>query len=224
MPHVLSVNVSRPMAVPYTDSAGGVTGIDKRPADGPVRVAAPGPRGSAGGGLAGDTVCDLRFHGGDDQAVYAYAREDLDHWERELGRPLMPGMFGENLTTTGIDVNAALVGERWRIGEHLVLEVTSGRIPCRTFAGRLDEKGWVKRFTQAVRPGPFFRVVVPGPVAPGDPVTVLSRPDHEVTVAFLFRAMTTEPALLPRVLAARDTLNTSYLTSVQDRLSRGVAR
>ncbi|MCL2554600.1 MAG: MOSC domain-containing protein [Actinomycetia bacterium] len=220
MPHVISVNLGRATAVPYTAAPGGLTGIGKRPAEGPVQVAVPGPRGAAGSGLAGDAVCDLRVHGGDDQAVYAYAREDLDRWERELDRTLTPGMFGENLTTTGIDVNEALIGERWRIGGQVELEVTSGRIPCRTFAGWLDVSGWVKRFTQEARPGPFFRVLTPGPIKAGDPITVLSRPDHEVTVAFLFRAMTTEPGLLPRVMAAEDTLNASYAEDIRARLAR----
>jgi MOSC domain-containing protein YiiM len=140
-----------------------------------------------------------------------------------LGRPLPPGTFGENLTTTGIDVNEALIGERWRIGPVLELEVTSARIPCRTFAGWLDVTGWVRRFTREARPGPFFRVLTPGPVAAGDPITVLSRPDHEVTVAFSFRAMTTEPELLPRVLAAQDALNASYAADIRARLSRTAA-
>lgn len=98
---LLSVNLGRPRAVPYTDQAEGVTGIDKRPVEGPVRVAAPGPKGVGGSGLAGDAVCELRHHGGNDQAVYAFAREDLDEWERELGRSLANGCFGENLTTAG---------------------------------------------------------------------------------------------------------------------------
>src|SRR5579875_2547379 len=99
---LLSLNVGRAHSTPYTDI--GITGIDKRPVTGPVEVRAPGPKGSAGSGLAGDQVCDLRHHGGDDQAVYAYAREDLDEWAARLGRPLTNGTFGENVTTLGLDV------------------------------------------------------------------------------------------------------------------------
>lgn len=139
-----------------------MTGIDKRPVDGPVRVSAPGPKGIGGSGLAGDAVCKLEHHGGDDQAVYAMAREDMDEWERELGRTLADGAFGENLTTHGLDVSGALIGERWRVGPEVVLEITSGRIPCRTFQGHMDEKGWVKRFTQRGAPGAYLRVIVPG--------------------------------------------------------------
>ncbi|MCJ1679452.1 MOSC domain-containing protein [Streptomyces sp. APSN-46.1] len=200
--HLVSVNLGRATAVAYTDAEGGVTGIGKRPVPGPVRVFAPGPKGTAGGGVEGDAVCDLRHHGGDHQAVYAYAREDLDWWERELGRELPGGVFGENLTTAGIDVNAALLGERWRVGADLVLEVASARIPCRTFQGALGEPAWVRRFTREARPGAYLRVIEEGSVSPGDPVEVLHRPDHEVTVEFWFRAFTTERALLPRTAAA----------------------
>ncbi|MFJ2257544.1 MOSC domain-containing protein [Streptomyces sp. NPDC087844] len=204
---LLSVNLGRPEAVDYTDQADGVTGMNKRPVDGPVRVAAPGPKGVGGSGLAGDAVCELRHHGGDDQAVYAFAREDLDEWERELGRPLSSGMFGENLTTEGIDVSGARIGERWRIGSEVVLEVTSGRIPCLTFQGHLGEKGWVRRFTRKGASGAYLRVIESGEIRAGDPIEIVHRPDHEVTAALQFRAVTLERTLLPRVLAAGDALH-----------------
>ncbi|MEU5280568.1 MOSC domain-containing protein [Streptomyces asoensis] len=204
---LLSVNLGRPKAVPYTDQPQGLTGIDKRPVEGPVRIAAPGRKGVGASGLAGDTVCDLRHHGGDDQAVYAVAREDLDEWERELGRTLANGSFGENLTTTGLDVSDALIGERWRIGPDVVLEVTSGRIPCLTFQGHLGEKRWVRRFTEKAATGAYLRVVVPGEIRAGDPVTIVHRPEHEVTARMQFRAVTTNRELLPRLLAAGDALH-----------------
>lgn len=208
---VLTVNAGRPAPVSYTDAPGGRTGIDKRPVDGPVRVADPGPKGEGGSGLAGDAVCDLRHHGGSDQAVYVFAREDLDNWERELGRPLPNGSFGENLTTAGLAVSTALIGERWRIGDGLVLEVTSGRIPCRTFAGHLGEERWVKRFTRAAAPGAYLRVVAPGTVRAGDPVEIVYRPDHEVTVELQFRAVTTRRDLLPLLLPAGAALHPESL-------------
>ncbi|MEV8595771.1 MOSC domain-containing protein [Streptomyces sp. NPDC052012] len=212
---LLSVNLGRPKAVPYTDQPEGLTGIDKRPVEGPVRVAAPGAKGAGAGGLAGDAVCDTRHHGGDEQAVYAVAREDLDVWERELGRPLANGAFGENLTTEGIDVSGARIGERWGIGPEVVLEITSGRIPCLTFQGHIGEKGWVKRFTQRGAPGAYLRVIRPGEIRAGDEVRVLHRPDHEVTVALQFRAMTTERTLLPRLLAAGEALHPESLAAAR---------
>ncbi|MFJ5141117.1 MOSC domain-containing protein [Streptomyces sp. NPDC088707] len=209
---LLSVNVGRAKAVDYTEAASGLTAIDKRPVERPVRIEAPGAPGVGKSGLAGDTVCDLRFHGGDDRAAYAFAREDLDRWEQELGRPLADGSFGENLTTRDLDVNGALIGERWRIGEEVVLEVTGGRIPCRTFAGFLEEKGWVKRFTQSeAGPGALLRVIVPGEIRAGDPITVVHRPDHDITVALLHRAATTERTLLPRTLVAAEWMESGLL-------------
>ncbi|MFC9505159.1 MOSC domain-containing protein [Streptomyces sp. NPDC057002] len=213
---LLSVNLGRAKAVPYTDNPEGVTGIDKRPVDGAVRVSAPGPKGIGGSGLAGDAVCKLEHHGGDDQAVYAMAREDLDEWERELGRTLADGAFGENLTTQGLDVSGALIGERWRIGPEAVLEITSGRIPCRTFQGHLEEKGWVKRFTQRGAPGAYLRVIEPGAIRAGDAVEILHRPDHDVTVALQFRAVTTERTLLPRLLAAGEALHPEVLRQARE--------
>jgi MOSC domain-containing protein YiiM len=212
---LLSVNLGRRTPVPYTDQAEGVTGVDKRPVTGPVRVTAPGPKGIGASGLAGDAVCDLRHHGGTDQAVYAMAREDLDDWERELGRPLANGVFGENLTTSGLDVSGALIGERWRIGPDVVLEVTSGRIPCRTFQGHLGERRWVKRFTAKGAPGAYLRVIEPGEVRTGDAIEIAHRPDHEVTVSLQFRAVTTERTLLPRLLAAGEALHPETLAEAR---------
>jgi MOSC domain-containing protein YiiM len=195
-----SVNLGTATAGEHSDF--GVTGIDKKAVSSPVEVRAPGPKGVGGSGLIGDRVCDLRHHGGDDQAVYAYAREDLDTWAAKLSRPLRSGSFGENLTTTGIDVTAALIGEHWQVGARAVLEVAVPRIPCRTFARWLGERGWVKTFTTQAVPGVYLRVVEPGFVQVGDPIGIAHRPDHDVTVGFAFRALTNESELLPRLLDA----------------------
>ncbi|MCA0295702.1 MAG: MOSC domain-containing protein [Actinobacteria bacterium] len=162
--------------------------IDKRPVGGPVRIGALG--------LDGDAVADHKHHGGPDQAVYAFAREDYGHWEVELGRPFAPGSFGENLTTRGVDVQGARIGERWRVGECL-LEVTGVRIPCAVFAGFVDEPRWVRRFTEHGVPGAYLRVIEPGEVRAGDPIVVADVPSGPLTVGYTFRAFTTEPELLP---------------------------
>src|ERR1035437_826028 len=202
MSRVLSVNLARVQPNPHQRGEA-LTGIEKIPTSDPVLVRAPGTkRDGLGGGLVGDTVCDRRHHGGDTQAVYAYAREHHDHWESVLGRNLPGGVFGENLTTTGVDVNAAVIGERWRIGDELELAVTVPRIPCGTFRGWIAEQGWLRTFARAAMPGTYLSVVSPGQVRAGDPVTVLHRPAHGVTVAQVFRAVTLEPALLPSILAA----------------------
>jgi MOSC domain-containing protein YiiM len=200
MPVLKSVNIGVPRANPW--KASGTTGIDKRPVSGPVAVRAPGPKGTGAVGLAGDRVYDLAHHGGADQAVYAYAREGLDRWAERLGKPLSDGVFGENLTTLGVDVDAALVGERWRVGADLLLEVSCPRIPCGTFQGWMAEHGWIKTFTAAAEPGAYFRVLEPGVVCAGDAVEVVRRPEHDVTVSLAFRAFTAEPGLLPRLLVA----------------------
>ncbi|MFJ4689820.1 MOSC domain-containing protein [Streptomyces sp. NPDC088766] len=217
---LLSVNVGRPEAVPYTDQPDGLTGIDKRPVEGPVRVAAPGPKGVGGSGLSGDAVCHLRHHGGNDQAVYAVAREDLDDWERELGRTFANGAFGENLTTTGLDVSGARIGERWRIGPEVVLEVTAGRIPCRTFQGHVGERGWVRRFTRKAATGAYLRVITPGEIRAGDAVEIVHLPEHEVTARMEFQATTTHRELLPRLLAAGEALHPETLAAARTYVER----
>jgi MOSC domain-containing protein YiiM len=202
---VLSVNLAVVRPNPYKGDL--TTGIDKRPTDAAVHVRAPGTKQDGlGSGLVGDSISDRRAHGGDDQAVYAYAREDLDHWAGVLGREVAGGLFGENLTTLGLDVNGALIGERWAIGSELVLQVTDPRIPCSTFRGVIGEPGWLKTFTLAAIPGAYLRVVTPGDVRSGDAITVVHRPTHGVTVAMVFRAITREPELLPGILAAGDDL------------------
>ena len=162
--NVLSVNLARVRANPDTPSRS--TGIDKAAAHEPVMVRAPGPmRGGLGSGLVGDTIGDRKVHGGDDQAVYAYAREDLDRWETRLARPLTNGVFGENLTTSGVGVTEARIGERWGIGtDGLVLEVCAPRTPCRTFSAFLQLDHWIKTFTEAAKPGAYLRVISPGMV------------------------------------------------------------
>ena len=171
----------------------------------PVQVCAPGTKAEGFGcGMVGDTIGDRANHGGDEQAEYAYAREELDYWEKVLGRELSAGIFGENLTTTGLDISGALIGERWKIGDEVVLQVTGPRIPCSTFRGWINETGWLKTFTTAAIPGAYLRVITPGSVRVGDPLAVVHRPPHDVTVTTVFRALTMEPDLLPSILAAAD--------------------
>ncbi|MGZ4480528.1 MAG: MOSC domain-containing protein [Nocardioidaceae bacterium] len=151
------------------------TAIDKRPVPGRVPVHALGAEG--------DQQLDTRHHGGVDQALYAYAREDAAWWAAELGYDVPPGRFGENLSTEGLDVTGAAIGERWRIGDDGVLvQVTSPRVPCATFQGWMDEPHWVKRFTARGAPGAYLRVLHTGTVGAGDAIEVVHRPDHRVTV------------------------------------------
>jgi MOSC domain-containing protein YiiM len=215
---VISVNLAVPEA--STAKSVGITGINKVPVDHPVPVRAPGPKTiGLHSGLVGDQIFDIDNHGGDDQAVYAYAREDYDWWERRLGRDLPGGLFGENLTTTDVDVNGAIIGERWRVGAELVLEPTFGRIPCATFQAKMAEPHWLKTFTRENRPGAYLRVVTPGDVRAGDRIEVVERPGHGVTIATAFRAYMTEPELLPKLIEIDD-LPSGLRSTLTGRLSR----
>jgi MOSC domain-containing protein YiiM len=152
----------------------GASAIDKRQVRGPVAVGWLG--------LAGDEQGDTEHHGGTDQAVYAYAREDTDWWTEQAGREFRSGEFGENVTTAGIDISSALIGETWRMGG-IVVQITSPRIPCVTFATWTGEDHWVKRFARAGRPGAYLRVLAEGEIRAGAEIEVLSRPAQQVTVA-----------------------------------------
>lgn len=213
---VESVNVgaARPIR-----AKSGFTGIDKVPVAGTVDVSAPGARTSGRGGLAGDAICDVDHHGGDDQAMYAFAREDLDWWEQQLGSSLRSGVFGENLTTHGMDITGARLGETWSVGDAVVLQVTGPRIPCSTFAVWMGRRGWLRTFTHRARPGAYLRVLSAGTVEAGSSAAVMLRPDHDVTVGIAFRALTTEPNLLPVLLDAADYLDADLIESAEARTS-----
>ncbi|MFB7798213.1 MOSC domain-containing protein [Isoptericola sp. NPDC056134] len=178
MPELLAV--CRVFALLPDAGTVGVTAIDKRPVDGRVKARPYG--------LYADVQADRANHGGLDQAVYAYSQEDAEWWGEELGHEVTPGLFGENLRTRGLEVSRAVVGEQWRVGSAL-LEVTQPRVPCQTFARRLDSPPrWVRRFTQANRTGAYLRVVENGDLGAGDEVEVVRRPAHGVTLADWFGA------------------------------------
>ena len=159
------------------------SGIDKKPVDGRVAVAELG--------LDGDVQINKKHHGGEGQAVYAYAQEDADWWAAELGRDLPPGRFGENLRTSGIDLTDAVLGERWRIGTAL-FEVTAPRIPCANFEQFWGVPQLVKRFTAHGASGAYLRVLETGHLGAGDPIDVVHRPEHGVTTGLTFRILTTQ--------------------------------
>lgn len=194
-----SVNVARVRSTEVRGQ-GGFTGIDKIPSISRVPVTSPEGKDV---GLAGDKAF-ASSHGGPDQALYAYAREDYEWWEAELGRELRNGLFGDNLTVSGLEVCEALIGERWRIGPSLVVQATYARIPCANFQEQMGEAQWVKRFTARAHPGTYLRVIEPGDVGAGDEVTVIDKPSHDWTVAKMFRAWTTEQELLPALLELED--------------------
>lgn len=179
MATLLSINIATsPVHGEWTGDIGS-SGIDKRPAAGRVRL--------FDNHVDGDSVMDGKHHGGVHKAVYVYAREDAEWWEREIGRALSPGSFGENLTTSGLDINAALIGERWRIGSTIV-EVSEPRIPCRVFAGFWDRPNLIKEFSASGRSGTYLRIIEEGEVGAGDTIEVTHRPVHGVTLGMAFSA------------------------------------
>ena len=188
--------------MPSKAGEGRVTGIGKVPVVS-AEFRAPGPKlGGLGSGVKGDFIGSQDHHGGDDQAVYAYSREELDQWAARLSRDLPNGMFGENLTTLDVDVDGARIGERWAVGREVVLEVRSARIPCATFQARMGEKGWVKRFTAVGNSGAYLSVIAPGTVRQSDPIEVVSQPEHDIDVRLAFRAFSGDLQAAERVVAA----------------------
>ncbi|MEU7590942.1 MOSC domain-containing protein [Micromonospora sp. NPDC049230] len=192
---VAAVNIGVVTEAEWAGDPSGRSGIDKRPVDGPVSLLTEG--------VAGDFIGERAVHGGPDKAVYAYAEEDAAWWAAEIGRSIRPGGFGENLTTYAVDVTGAVVGEQWAVGTAL-LQVTVPRTPCTTFAGFWGVPDLIRRFTVRATPGAYLRVLREGEVGAGDPVEVVERPAHGVTIGEVFRAMTMEPELLPRLLDAED--------------------
>lgn len=160
------------------DSNVGVTAIDKRAVDGPVKVHKLG--------LRGDVQANRVHHGGADQALYAYSQADADFWAGELQRDLPPGIFGENLRVAGIEATGAVIGERWKIGLDVEVEVTSPRTPCAAFQRRMGEPGWVKRFADAGRVGTYLRVIRTGTIRAGDSIHRLYVPTHGITIGNWF--------------------------------------
>lgn len=213
-PHVLSLNAGRRTRPP---GGGAPTAIDKKPVES-FEVRDPGPKhGGLGSGVVGDEIGKPQHHGGALQAVYAYAREDLDHWQRELGRPIAPGGFGENVTTVGVDTTHALVGELWRVDD-VVLRVEVPRIPCATFAAHMGVPRWVRRFADEGRTGAYLSVVTPGVVRTGATITV-ERPDHDVDLLLLFRGLMGDLDAAHRVIDA-GVVHSEVRESLADTLSR----
>ena len=160
------------------DRGVGITAIDKRPVTGPVAV---NPIG-----IYADVQANRVHHGGFDQAVYAYGEDEAQRWGAELGRDVAAGSFGENLRIAGIPTSDAIVGERWAVGDQVILEVTLPRTPCLTFARHMSEPDWVSRFSARGDIGCYLKVERAGKVSAGDRVEVLSRPGHGVSVRDVF--------------------------------------
>jgi MOSC domain-containing protein YiiM len=211
---VEAVCVSGADLLPLPDRRPNRSGIDKRPVTGRVAVHELG--------LDGDVQVNRKYHGGEGQAVYAYAQEDADFWIAELGRELPPGRFGENLRTTGLDLVGALLGEQWRIGTAL-FEVTAWRIPCANFARFWDIPDLVKRFAAHGATGAYLRVLQTGEIGAGDAVEVVFRPDHGLTVGEGFRITMNHSSRLPELAPALRFLPVKDQAKVSARIEKRLA-
>ncbi len=214
-PRLLAVCVSGPDLLPLPDRRPDRSGIDKRPVDGRVAVAELG--------LDGDVQVNRRHHGGEGQAVYAFAQEDADVWAAELDRDLPPGRFGENLRTAGLDLTGAEIGEHWRVGTTL-LEVTAPRTPCANFARFWGVPDLVKRFAARGATGAYLRVLETGDVGAGDEVTVVHRPGHGVTTGLAFRALTTQSYRIPQLEPALAAFPVKARAKLAARIARAHTR
>jgi MOSC domain-containing protein YiiM len=207
--HVVSVNVGRPRQVPWHDRTV-TTAIWKQPVSGRVHA--------TGDNLDGDHQADRRVHGGPTKAIYAYALEDYQWWAGQLGSPLAPGTFGDNLTVVGVDLTTAVIGDRWRIGT-AGLRVTEPRIPCFKLGIRMADATFVDRFADAARPGTYLAIEHPGELGAGDTIDLVHHPGHGVTIGTLERAYHGHPELLP-LLADLEDLSEAWRDWARRLLSR----
>jgi MOSC domain-containing protein YiiM len=192
---VLSINIAQESkAQSWTDS-GNRTGIHKIGVEGLIQF--------GNDGLVGDNVVDRVNHGGYHKAVYAYAREDAEWWEKKIGREIEAGQFGENVTTAGIDVTGAVIGERWQIGD-LLLEVSEPRIPCRIFSGFWERPTLIKEFTAANRPGAYLRIIDEAMIERGATIEVVHRPTHGITIGDIFAAKSGERAKISEIAQVKE--------------------
>ncbi len=185
---IISVNVGLPREVTWKGRVV-TTGIFKEPAAGRIKLRALN--------LDGDRQADLSVHGGPHKAVYAYPAEHYGYWRAELPDKAFPwGMFGENLTTEGLQEEALHIGNRLRIGSAVVM-VRQPRIPCYKLALKFGRDDIIKRFLRSGRSGFYFSVLEEGEVGAGDAVELLHRGEDSVTVADIVRLYVSEKKNLP---------------------------
>ena len=207
---IISIHVGRPTEFEYKGRKA-KSAIWKNPVSGKV---------FAGGvNLEGDDQADREAHGGYDKAVYAYDSEDLVWWTSEIGRVVAPGELGENLTLKGIQVNDALIGERWRVGE-TVLEVSEPRIPCWRLGVKMDDKSFPKKFTKALRPGAYLRIIQEGFLENGDAVEIIEKPSGTLSVREVFEIYTQNHAKANKILEASK-ISEAWRRWAKDTLQRG---
>lgn len=214
--HLASLNVGRTTTVEWQGRKVR-TAIWKRPVDHAVAVGHEQ--------LDGDQQSDLRVHGGPDKAVYVYAAEDYEWWRTQPDLPtgaadgLPPGSFGENLTTVGIDVTNAVIGELWTIGD-ATFAVAQPRFACFKLGIRMAASSFSERFDDALRPGLYLRVAKPGTIEPAQPVAVHDRPEHGLTIRDVANAFTNHDEAHLRAMLDVDDLPADLVGAARRTLGR----
>lgn len=174
---LLSINIGREKIL-QTKNGEEVTGIHKKPEQGPVQITELG--------IAEDFIGSPKHHGGPDQALYVYGGADYQWWENELGQSLTPGIFGENLTISRLESTSVHVGDYFYIG-NVALQATAPRIPCGTFASHMKDPQWVKKFRAAERPGFYCRVLQAGTITAGDDVRMEKFASETISIVEVYR-------------------------------------
>lgn len=178
--NILSINVSRPREIEYRGKKI-TTGIFKQPLTGPVYISRHG--------LAGDSQADLKNHGGEHKAVYAFSADHYAHWSRQLRIPKLTfGSFGENLSISGFDESMLHIGDQLRIGECL-LEISQPRVPCFKLGIALDVKEMPRLFVANFATGIYLRVIEEGSIETGAKVEVVKQGKFQLSVESVFRAI-----------------------------------
>ena len=175
---ILSVNVGLPREV-LSGKDIVTTGIFKEPIEGRVKLRKLN--------LDGDKQADLTVHGGEDKAVYAYPKEHYDYWQFELPNTALPwGMFGENLTTEGLNEDTINIGDSFRMGSAEVV-ATQPRLPCYKLGIKFGRMDIVRRFLASGRPGIYFKVLLEGEVEAGDSIDLISKDENNITIKDIVR-------------------------------------
>lgn len=179
---ILSLNLGRPQLTIYKGATIN-TGIFKKPVSGRIMLRTLN--------LDGDRQADLTVHGGPYKAVYAYPFEHYEYWHRELPEMKLPwGVFGENLTSTGLTEDLH-VGDRFRVGSSTLM-VRQPRMPCYKLAAKFQSDDILQRFLLSGRSGFYFSVEEEGEVGQGDSIEPISRESDGITIAEMNRLFVRE--------------------------------
>lgn len=210
---LLAVSVGQPRIIGERSSEPIRSGIGKSPVNGRVTV--------GHNAIVGDGQADMINHGGVDKAVYAFDRGDAVYWEQRLGRSLPDGSFGENLTVEGLPSDIVRVGDRYRIGD-VLFEVTQPRVPCYKLGMHMKDPAFPTAFAKALRVGFYLRVIEPGSLGAGDPITTMHRADTVLSIADLMQIYLTGRYDIERLaeVVALPGLSVAWRDELAERLAK----